>query len=194
MIDFDTSDVTVLGTHEEPVKVFPSPLILFPHLLSLLSSFSSFLLSLLFLLSFFSSFFLLPFPQTLAHCPNHNLIISGSWDKVLSLFLPTSPLPPILTLPLPLPSASFLPSPSFPPFQTIATWDVRTSAKTASYATPERVYAMAVSGHRVVVGTARRDVLIYDLRMERNPPLEQDRGKGKGEGKGEGEGEKAGGV
>ena len=34
-----------------------------------------------------------------------------------------------------------------------------------------------MSGHRVVVGTARRDVMIYDLRMERDPPLEQDRGK-----------------
>jgi len=96
MIDFDTSDVSVLGSHLEPVK-------------------------------------------TLSHCPTHNLIISGSWDK------------------------------------TVAAWDVRTSQKVRSWAVPERVYAMDVSESRLVVGTARRDVMIYDLRMTTDPPLEQDR-------------------
>ena len=87
----------------------------------------------------------------------------------------------------------------------MATWDIRLANRVHSYQLPERVFALAVAGHRgwrgrerllfiegrligamerpivsivVVVGTAGRDVMIYDLRMDKDPPLEQHRGKG----------------
>jgi len=43
-------------------------------------------------------------------------------------------------------------------------WDARTPTATGSYAQPDKVYTMAVCGHTLVVGTAGRRVLVWDLR------------------------------
>lgn len=43
-------------------------------------------------------------------------------------------------------------------------WDPRAPCATGSYAQPDRVYTMAVSGNTLVVGTQGRRVLVWDLR------------------------------
>ncbi|XP_061412259.1 mitotic checkpoint protein BUB3 [Lethenteron reissneri] len=48
--------------------------------------------------------------------------------------------------------------------QTVKLWDPRTPCNAGSFPQPERVYTMAVSGDRLIVGTAGRRVLVWDLR------------------------------
>lgn len=43
-------------------------------------------------------------------------------------------------------------------------WDPRTPCNVGSYAQPDKVYTMAVSGTTLVVGTAGRRVLVWDMR------------------------------
>uniref|UniRef100_UPI00358E2547 mitotic checkpoint protein BUB3 isoform X1 n=2 Tax=Myxine glutinosa TaxID=7769 RepID=UPI00358E2547 len=43
-------------------------------------------------------------------------------------------------------------------------WDPRAHCNAGTFAQPERVYTMAVSGDRLIVGTASRRVLVWDLR------------------------------
>ena len=46
----------------------------------------------------------------------------------------------------------------------IKLWDPRSPSATGSYAQPDKVYTMAVCGDKIVVGTAGRRVLVWDLR------------------------------
>lgn len=48
--------------------------------------------------------------------------------------------------------------------QTLKLWDSRDKKSIGSYSQPEKVYTMAVSGDRVIVGTAGKRVLVWDLR------------------------------
>jgi len=52
---------------------------------------------------------------------------------------------------------------------TMKLWDARMHCCTATYEQPERVYALAISGTRVVVGTAERKIVIWDLRNMNAP-------------------------
>ncbi|KAF6027592.1 BUB3 [Bugula neritina] len=47
---------------------------------------------------------------------------------------------------------------------TVKLWDPRTPCGTGSFSQPDKVYAMAVSGDKLIVGTAKRKVLVWDLR------------------------------
>ncbi|XP_067951517.1 mitotic checkpoint protein BUB3-like [Watersipora subatra] len=47
---------------------------------------------------------------------------------------------------------------------TVKLWDPRTPCGTGSYSQPDRVYTMAVCGDKLIVGTAGRKVLVWDLR------------------------------
>lgn len=47
---------------------------------------------------------------------------------------------------------------------TVKLWDPRTPCCAGSFAQPERVYTMAVCGDKLMVGTAGRRVLVWDLR------------------------------
>ncbi|XP_064465608.1 mitotic checkpoint protein BUB3-like [Ornithodoros turicata] len=46
----------------------------------------------------------------------------------------------------------------------VSLWDPRTPSSAGNFAQPERVYTMAVCGDKLVVGTALRKVLVWDLR------------------------------
>ena len=48
-------------------------------------------------------------------------------------------------------------------------WDTRTNGQIASVALPERCYAMDVTSPVMVVGTAERHLLIYDLNNPNQP-------------------------
>lgn len=48
-------------------------------------------------------------------------------------------------------------------------WDPRTQGEARSLPTSEKVFTLAVSGNRVVVGTSDRSVLIYDVRKLNDP-------------------------
>ncbi|XP_038071025.1 mitotic checkpoint protein BUB3-like isoform X2 [Patiria miniata] len=48
--------------------------------------------------------------------------------------------------------------------QTVKLWDPRTPCNAGSFSQPDKVYTMAVSGDRLIVGTAGRKVLVWDLR------------------------------
>jgi len=48
--------------------------------------------------------------------------------------------------------------------KTIRLWDPRSQHNVASYNQPDKVYTMAICGHRIIVGTAGKHVLIYDIR------------------------------
>lgn len=48
--------------------------------------------------------------------------------------------------------------------QTVKIWDPRAPTNTGSYNQPDRVYTMAVCGDKLIVGTAERHVLVWDLR------------------------------
>nr|XP_054766335.1 mitotic checkpoint protein BUB3-like [Lytechinus pictus] len=48
--------------------------------------------------------------------------------------------------------------------QTVKLWDPRIGRSTGSFSQPDKVYTMAVTGDRLVVGTAGRKVLVWDLR------------------------------
>jgi len=47
---------------------------------------------------------------------------------------------------------------------TIKLWDPRASSIAGSYDQPGKVYTMALCGHRLIIGTSGKHVLIYDLR------------------------------
>ncbi|CAK8688915.1 mitotic checkpoint protein BUB3-like [Clavelina lepadiformis] len=48
--------------------------------------------------------------------------------------------------------------------QTIKLWDPRTNNNIGSYSQPGRVYTMSVCGNRLIVGTAGKCVVVWDLR------------------------------
>ncbi|KAI8499538.1 PREDICTED: mitotic checkpoint protein BUB3-like [Branchiostoma belcheri] len=48
--------------------------------------------------------------------------------------------------------------------QTVKLWDPRTPCNAGSFSQPGKVYTMAVTGDRLIVGTAGRRVLVWDLR------------------------------
>ncbi|XP_070541282.1 mitotic checkpoint protein BUB3-like [Ptychodera flava] len=48
--------------------------------------------------------------------------------------------------------------------QTVKLWDPRTPCNAGSFSQPDKVYTLAVCGDRLVVGTAGRKVLVWDLR------------------------------
>ncbi|XP_071946802.1 mitotic checkpoint protein BUB3-like [Antedon mediterranea] len=48
--------------------------------------------------------------------------------------------------------------------QTVKLWDPRTPCNAGSFSQPDKVYTMAVCGERLIVGTAGRKVLVWDLR------------------------------
>lgn len=48
--------------------------------------------------------------------------------------------------------------------QTVRLWDPRAKASAGTFAQPGKVYTMAVCGDKLIVGTASRKVLIWDLR------------------------------
>lgn len=48
--------------------------------------------------------------------------------------------------------------------KTVKLWDPRSSQTAGTFAQPDKVYAMAICGYKVIVGTAGRRVLIWDLR------------------------------
>lgn len=48
--------------------------------------------------------------------------------------------------------------------QTVKLWDPRTPCSAGSFNQPDRVYTMAVCGDKLIVGTAGRRVLVWDLR------------------------------
>lgn len=62
------------------------------------------------------------------YCPILDVVITGSWDKMVKL------------------------------------WDPRSNLPAGTFAQPDKVYAMAVCGYKIIVGTAGRRVLIWDLR------------------------------
>jgi len=63
-----------------------------------------------------------------------SVVVTGSWDKFVSL------------------------------------WDPRAhDPRTGTYEQPDKVYALALSGYRLVLGTASRQVLIYDVRNMAKP-------------------------
>ncbi|XP_013397809.1 mitotic checkpoint protein BUB3 [Lingula anatina] len=47
---------------------------------------------------------------------------------------------------------------------TVKLWDPRTPCSAGSFSQPDKVYTMSVSGDRLLVGTAGRRVLVWDLR------------------------------
>lgn len=54
--------------------------------------------------------------------------------------------------------------------ETLKVWDARSHhACTSTVALPDRAYTMALSGNRVLVGTAGRHVWIFDLRKMDTP-------------------------
>merc|ERR1712002_56410 len=48
--------------------------------------------------------------------------------------------------------------------KTVRLWDPRAHNVVTSYSLPNKVYTMAVCGHRIIVGTGSRHVFVYDLR------------------------------
>ncbi|OBS68901.1 hypothetical protein A6R68_02569 [Neotoma lepida] len=48
--------------------------------------------------------------------------------------------------------------------QTVKLWDPRTPCNAGTFSQPEKVYTLSVSGDRLIVGTAGRQVLVWDLR------------------------------
>ncbi|XP_042909257.1 mitotic checkpoint protein BUB3 [Parasteatoda tepidariorum] len=66
--------------------------------------------------------------KCIEHCPDVNVVISGSWDRTVRL------------------------------------WDTRFPDCAGTYPLPDKVYTMAVCGDKLIVGTAGRRVLIYELR------------------------------
>ena len=48
--------------------------------------------------------------------------------------------------------------------QTVKFWDPRTPCSAGTFSQPEMVCTLLVSGHRLIVGTAGRRVLMWDLR------------------------------
>uniref|UniRef100_G1NGF8 Mitotic checkpoint protein BUB3 n=8 Tax=Galloanserae TaxID=1549675 RepID=G1NGF8_MELGA len=48
--------------------------------------------------------------------------------------------------------------------QTVKLWDPRTPCNAGTFSQPEKVYTLSVSGDRLIVGTAGRRVLVWDLR------------------------------
>jgi len=48
-------------------------------------------------------------------------------------------------------------------------WDPRTNSCTGSFNQPDKVYTMSVAGEKLVVGTAGRKVLVWDLRNMQSP-------------------------
>ncbi|GFX05372.1 mitotic checkpoint protein BUB3 [Trichonephila clavipes] len=48
--------------------------------------------------------------------------------------------------------------------QTVKLWDVRAFEAPSTYRVPDKVYTMAVCGDRLIIGTAGRRIVIYDLR------------------------------
>ncbi|GFY70575.1 mitotic checkpoint protein BUB3 [Trichonephila inaurata madagascariensis] len=48
--------------------------------------------------------------------------------------------------------------------QTVKLWDVRSYEAPSTYRVPDKVYTMAVCGDRLIIGTAGRRIVIYDLR------------------------------
>uniref|UniRef100_A0AAV2LHG6 Mitotic checkpoint protein BUB3 n=1 Tax=Knipowitschia caucasica TaxID=637954 RepID=A0AAV2LHG6_KNICA len=62
------------------------------------------------------------------HCPEVNVMVTGSWDRSVRL------------------------------------WDPRTPCNAGTFTQPEKVYTLSVAGDRLIVGTAGRRVLVWDLR------------------------------
>jgi cell cycle arrest protein BUB3 len=59
--------------------------------------------------------------------------------------------------------------------KTVRLWDTRTRDKCiASLTQPERVYTMDVSGNRIIVGTAKRNVWIWDIRNHSEPEQQRE--------------------
>ncbi|GFR11360.1 mitotic checkpoint protein BUB3, partial [Trichonephila clavata] len=48
--------------------------------------------------------------------------------------------------------------------QTVKLWDVRAVEAPSTYRVPDKVYTMSVCGDRLIIGTAGRRIVIYDLR------------------------------
>ncbi|XP_077992526.1 mitotic checkpoint protein BUB3-like [Glandiceps talaboti] len=48
--------------------------------------------------------------------------------------------------------------------QTVKLWDPRTPCNAGSFSQPDKVYTLAVCGDRLIVGTASRKILVWDLR------------------------------
>ncbi|MEE6486534.1 hypothetical protein FKM82_014629 [Ascaphus truei] len=48
--------------------------------------------------------------------------------------------------------------------QTVKLWDPRTPCNAGTFSQPDKVYTLSVSGDRLIVGTAGRRVLVWDLR------------------------------
>lgn len=46
---------------------------------------------------------------------------------------------------------------------TVKLWDPRTPCSAGSYSQPDKVYTMAISGDKLIVGTAGRKVLVGDV-------------------------------
>ncbi|GMH44834.1 hypothetical protein BSKO_12786 [Bryopsis sp. KO-2023] len=69
------------------------------------------------------------------HIPQHQQLVSGSWDKSLKY------------------------------------WDLRNPNPnpTFAFSLPERCYTMDVKGHLMVVGTANRQILVFDIRSPQSP-------------------------
>jgi len=68
------------------------------------------------------------------YCSEGSVVVTGSWDKTVSL------------------------------------WDPRAqNPRTGTYEQPEKVYALALTGYKLVVGTAGRQVHIYDIRNMGKP-------------------------
>ncbi|XP_077481313.1 mitotic checkpoint protein BUB3 [Stigmatopora argus] len=62
------------------------------------------------------------------HCPEVNVMVTGSWDRSVRL------------------------------------WDPRAPCNAGTFTQPDKVYTMSVAGDRLIVGTAGRRVLVWDLR------------------------------
>ncbi|GBN72523.1 Mitotic checkpoint protein BUB3 [Araneus ventricosus] len=48
--------------------------------------------------------------------------------------------------------------------QTVKLWDIRAPETPSTYRVPDKVYTMAICGEKLIVGTAGRRILVYDLR------------------------------
>ncbi|KAF8783045.1 mitotic checkpoint protein BUB3-like [Argiope bruennichi] len=48
--------------------------------------------------------------------------------------------------------------------QTVKLWDIRAPETPNTYRVPDKVYTMAICGEKLIVGTAGRRILVYDLR------------------------------
>ena len=48
---------------------------------------------------------------------------------------------------------------------TVKIWDPRTNSCTGTYSQPDKVYSMSLAGEKLVVGTASRKVIQYNIHI-----------------------------